>query len=72
MRLSPEAYSGLRRGRAVHDIPSHGKNGARHRDHEETRSRLVQSLAQQLLLAGGTHPSLRTLWNCRPGPIGFR
>ncbi|OJH33973.1 TetR/AcrR family transcriptional regulator [Cystobacter ferrugineus] len=36
-------------------------SGARNRDHEETRSRLAQSLAQQLLLAGGTHPSLRTL-----------
>jgi AcrR family transcriptional regulator len=36
-------------------------SGARNRDHEETRSRLVQSLAQQILLAGGTHPSLRTL-----------
>ncbi|MFY0575338.1 TetR/AcrR family transcriptional regulator [Cystobacter fuscus] len=36
-------------------------SGARNRDHEETRSKLAQSLAQQLLLAGGTHPSLRTL-----------
>ncbi len=36
-------------------------SGARNRDHEETRQRLVQSLARQLLTAGGTHPSLRTL-----------
>ena len=36
-------------------------SGARNRDHQETRSRLVESLARQILLAGGTHPSLRTL-----------
>ena len=36
-------------------------SGARNRDHEATRARLVQSLARQILVAGGTHPSLRTL-----------
>lgn len=36
-------------------------SGSRNRDHDDTRARLVQSLAQQMLQAGGTQPSLRTL-----------
>lgn len=36
-------------------------SGARNRDHGETRTKLVESLARQMLLAGGSHPSLRTL-----------
>jgi len=36
-------------------------SGARNRDHEETRSRLLQSVAWQMLQAGGSHPSLRVL-----------
>ncbi|HEX8440098.1 TetR/AcrR family transcriptional regulator [Archangium sp.] len=36
-------------------------SGARNRDHDETRARLVQTIAQQLLASGGTHPSLRIL-----------
>ncbi len=36
-------------------------SGSRNRDHELTRSRLVESLARQILMAGGTHPSLRVL-----------
>jgi AcrR family transcriptional regulator len=35
--------------------------GARNRDHDEARSRLLQRVSQQMLAAGGTHPSLRTL-----------
>ncbi len=35
--------------------------GARNRDHDEARSRLLQRISQQMLASGGTHPSLRTL-----------
>lgn len=36
-------------------------SGSRNRDHDEARSRLLQSISQQMLMAGGTHPSMRTL-----------
>ncbi len=36
-------------------------SGSRNRDHELTRSRLVESLARRILMAGGARPSLRVL-----------
>jgi AcrR family transcriptional regulator len=36
-------------------------SGARNRNHDETRTRLLASVAQQMLMSGGSHPSMRVL-----------